>query len=184
MTALNHERDIYVNTNVMQKTRVITNVMTIAERLKQARDELGLTQIQLAAKAAVTQSTIANIENGIRKRPRDLVNLAKALNVDPAWLESGKGIKFPTYPPTEAGIEHHTSDGPSSAYNIKQALEVLEKALVSLDMTGRERMAPMFESFARSPGAVIKNDITVLLENPDSIKSNQSYSQARIHKTR
>ena len=182
MPALNHERDIFVNTNVMQKNRVITNVITIAERLKQAREKLGLTQLQLAAKAAVTQSTIANIENGIRKRPRDLVNLAKALNVDPSWLESGKGITYSTEPLPAPKVEEQAYGWHSDGDSIKQALSTLENALVQLDMAGRERIAPMFESFARSPGAVIKNDIAFLLENPDSIKSGYS-EKANLQKT-
>ncbi|MFG5779898.1 XRE family transcriptional regulator [Comamonas sp. J-3] len=66
---------------------------TIAERLKQAREELGLTQPELAAKAKVSQGTIGNIETGLRKRPRELLAIASALGVDPAWLESGKGHK-------------------------------------------------------------------------------------------
>lgn len=64
---------------------------TIAERLKEAREAAGMTQPQLAAKAKVSQGTIGNIESGLRKRPRDLLSIAAALNVDPAWLETGKG---------------------------------------------------------------------------------------------
>lgn len=69
---------------------------TIAERLKQAREELGLTQPELAAKAKVSQGTIGNIETGLRKRPRELLAIASALGVEPAWLESGKGQKSAT----------------------------------------------------------------------------------------
>lgn len=167
----------------MQKKHLITNVITIAERLKQAREKLGLTQLQLAAKASVTQSTIANIENGIRKRPRDLVNLAKALNVDPSWLESGKGITYPTDPLPAPKVEDQSIGKHYGAYNIKQALSALESALTQLDMAGRERIAPMFESFARSPGAVIKNDIAMLLANSDSTKSPESQTQAQLQKT-
>lgn len=67
--------------------------------------------------------------------------------------------------------------------SILGALNVLEKALVNLGMAGRERVAPMFESFARSPGTVIKTDIAMLLENPDHSKSHASYTPAHIHKT-
>ena len=66
---------------------------TIAERLKEARDAVGLTQPELAVKAGVSQGTIGNIEAGIRKRPRDLLAIAAALNVNPAWLETGKGSR-------------------------------------------------------------------------------------------
>lgn len=66
---------------------------TIAERLKEAREEAGLTQPALAVKAKVSQGTIGNIESGIRKRPRDLLSIAKALGVSATWLESGNGPK-------------------------------------------------------------------------------------------
>lgn len=70
------------------------NVITIADRLKKAREKSGLTQSQLAQKAKVAQSTIANIENGIRKRPRELLKIAKVLNVSPEWLENGIRLKI------------------------------------------------------------------------------------------
>ncbi len=89
MPALHHDRDIYVNTNVIQFRYQITPVMTIAERTKIARERIGLKQDELAKKAGVSQGTIANIEGGFRKRPREIVSIAKALGVDPVWLESG-----------------------------------------------------------------------------------------------
>ena len=74
----------------MNNQNLITNVMNIAERLKQARINAGFKQNELAKKAGVSQGTIANIENGIRKQPRQLLSIAKALDVDPEWLESGR----------------------------------------------------------------------------------------------
>lgn len=64
---------------------------SLAERLKAARNAASLTQPELAEKAGVSQGTIGNLEAGIRKRPRDLLSLAKALGVSAQWLESGKG---------------------------------------------------------------------------------------------
>lgn len=49
------------------------------------------------------------------------------------------------------------------ANNCKAALETLANALSELDMVGRERIAPMFESFARSPGPVSIQDILAVL---------------------
>lgn len=86
-----HDCDCAVNTNVTQAGQTITTVNTIAERLKWARDRLGMTQIDLAKKAGVAQSTIGNIESGTRKNPRELLAIADAVLVYPAWLRSGKG---------------------------------------------------------------------------------------------
>lgn len=75
-----------------QLSSKITDVNTIAERLKLAREAAGLTQPELANKAGVSQGTIGNIEAGLRKRPRDLLSIAAALGVAPEWLETGKGL--------------------------------------------------------------------------------------------
>lgn len=183
MSVLNHERDIYVNTNVMPNQLLITNVMTIADRLKQAREKLGLTQLQLAEKAGVAQGTIANVENGIRKKPREITSIARALAVDAAWLEAGKGDPYPSNQPDQHIAAERNANWTTDQAKIGSALDTLEHALAKLDMHGRERMAPMFESFARSPGAVIKKDIAMLLENPDTIKSPQASETTYLHKT-
>lgn len=89
----NHDRDCAPITNVLQATCQITYVKTIAERLKSAREDLGLSQGELAKRAGVSQSTIANFEAGTRHSPRKLLAIAAALRVDPNWLETGKGSR-------------------------------------------------------------------------------------------
>lgn len=93
ITALNHVRDIKATTNVINFSSLITDVITISERLKVAREAVNLTQEQLAVKAGVSQGTIANIEGGVRKNPRELLAIAKAVGVNPEWLKSGKGSR-------------------------------------------------------------------------------------------
>lgn len=172
MTILNHERDINVNTNVIEKTRLITFVITIAERLKLAREKAGLNQDELAKRAGVSQGTIANIENSIRKQPRQLLSIARALNVNPEWLQSGKGkAEIIAHSGTHHVSEQASEVWPVHTSKVKQALSVLETALTQLDMQGRERVAPLFESFARSPGSIIKQDIATLLETTTHNKS-------------
>lgn len=78
---------------MLTRAGIITFVKTIADRLKEARQELGWNQAQLAAQVGVAQSTIGNIEAGQRKRPRELLSIAKALGVSAEWLETGKGGK-------------------------------------------------------------------------------------------
>lgn len=78
------------NTNVMQLRSQITNVNTIADRIRQTREGLGLSQEQLAKLAAVSQGTIGNLESGLRKKPRELLAIAAALKVSPHWLATGK----------------------------------------------------------------------------------------------
>ncbi len=182
MPVLNHERDTDVNTNVIEKTRLITFVITIAERLKLAREKAGLNQEELAKRAGVSQGTIANIENSIRKQPRQLLSIARVLNVNPEWLQSGKG-KAEAF----AHSGHHVSGQVNEEWavhtsKVKQALGVLETALTQLDLQGRERVAPLFESFARSPGSIIKQDIAMLLETTIHNKSD-NVTETNIQKT-
>lgn len=80
-----------MNTNVMQVPGLITVVNTLAERLRWARAQRGLTQGQLAKRAGVSQGTIGNAESGIRDKPRELLKIARALQASPDWLESGRG---------------------------------------------------------------------------------------------
>lgn len=75
----------------MQGGDEITNVSTIAERIKSARKQRKLTQAQLAKALGVSQGTIGNLESGIREMPCDLLSLALALGVHASWLASGKG---------------------------------------------------------------------------------------------
>ena len=62
-------------------------VVYIGENLRQARTRRLLTQDELAEKAGVSQSTVANIElNNAEPQFRTIRKLAKALDVDPTEL--------------------------------------------------------------------------------------------------
>lgn len=63
----------------------------LAERLKQARINKGLTQKSLADLIGVSQAAIQKIETGKAANTTRLVDLAKALNVRPEWLSGGNG---------------------------------------------------------------------------------------------
>ena len=60
----------------------------MSQQIRKARKASGLTQVELADKAGVTQAYIAALENGTRKNPSlDLLRkLAKALKTDVAEL--------------------------------------------------------------------------------------------------
>lgn len=63
---------------------------SIGDRIREARERLGLTQKQLAKSAKISQSTIAAAESDPNRKPRDLNSIAAALGVDPYELEFGK----------------------------------------------------------------------------------------------
>ena len=62
---------------------------TLADRVATKRKEKGWTQKQLAELIDSNQASIQKIENGKSLRPRNIVKLAKALQVSPAWLMFG-----------------------------------------------------------------------------------------------
>lgn len=83
-----------LNTNVMQAPRVITDVTTLADRLKTERERLEMTQVDLARKSGVSQGTIGNLEAGLRKSARNLAQIAAALGVSALWLAEGRGPRL------------------------------------------------------------------------------------------
>ncbi|MAD75986.1 MAG: hypothetical protein CML20_14560 [Rheinheimera sp.] len=61
----------------------------LGERLRQQRVMAGHTLRDLAEKLDCADMSISKIENGITCRPRNLIGIAKVLNVSPAWLLGG-----------------------------------------------------------------------------------------------
>lgn len=96
--------------------RLLTNVKTLADVIKERRDALGWSQADLARKAGVSQSTIGNIEAGTRghlgRPPPSLPQIARALSATTdellraaGWLGVG-----PADPPTPATLGASSSN--------------------------------------------------------------------------
>ena len=66
---------------------------SLAQRLKRAREDLNLTQAELADRSGTTQQTVHKIEAGKNTRPRAIKALAHALRVPPSWLLFGDDNK-------------------------------------------------------------------------------------------
>ena len=65
--------------------------MNESERLKAAREHAGITQSDLAKRSKVAQSTIGNIEAGIRGFGASVLRMAQACGVNAHWLATGEG---------------------------------------------------------------------------------------------
>lgn len=63
--------------------------MSIANRVKARREQLGLTQTELAEKVGTSQQAIEQLEGGKTKRPRYLPELASFFGVTVEWLLDG-----------------------------------------------------------------------------------------------
>jgi phage repressor protein C with HTH and peptisase S24 domain/DNA-binding XRE family transcriptional regulator len=119
-----------------------------------ARKERSLTQAELAKRVGISQSAIGSYEAGHRGKPRELLGIARALNVNPQWLESGEGewdtardpydapmfargplrVGEPT-PPSSQGLaarvatmfgRHPTAEEPPAIYSTMQPIKAWE----------------------------------------------------------
>lgn len=64
---------------------------TLGQRLKTARKAKGLTLEQLAALVGLRQPTISRLERGSTQSSSSILTIAKALDIDPMWLQFGEG---------------------------------------------------------------------------------------------
>jgi len=64
----------------------------IGSRIRTRRTELGMSQQALARESGLSQSTITQLETGMTKSSKHIVEIANTLRVHPSWLQSGKGM--------------------------------------------------------------------------------------------
>lgn len=81
-----------MNMEVVSTDEVVAT-KTQGDRLKEARDEVGMNQTQLAELVGAAQATISKIERGVIKDSALLIRIARVLNRNPEYLESGRGPK-------------------------------------------------------------------------------------------
>lgn len=85
-----------------------SDMNTLGERLKSAREEAGLSQEQLAKLANVkNQSVIGSLETGYRKKSSYVPKIALVLRVEALWLATGEGERY-----RDAKFENEFEDGP------------------------------------------------------------------------
>jgi transcriptional regulator with XRE-family HTH domain len=87
--------------------------MSIGTRLKEARKAAGLTQVDLAERSGMKQSTISDLEIGKSRGTTNLALLASIVGVNALWLETGKGSRT-TKSPTEGSSSVGESRLPAS----------------------------------------------------------------------
>lgn len=61
------------------------------QRVRERREELRMSQEDLARAAGISQSTVAQIEGGRNKGTKHILGLGKALGVRAEWLQGGRG---------------------------------------------------------------------------------------------
>ena len=66
------------------------------DRLRKARIEKNISQVELGRLTGESQSKISALESGRNKKPTNTVQLAEILGVSAYWLETGKGEMHPS----------------------------------------------------------------------------------------
>jgi transcriptional regulator with XRE-family HTH domain len=78
----------------------------INQRIKQVRTTLKLSQRDFSKQVYVSQTTLGEIETGVRKVNDRIIQLISTeFNVNKDWLKNGKGTMFPDDKP-DLRIEH------------------------------------------------------------------------------
>jgi transcriptional regulator with XRE-family HTH domain len=86
---------------------------TFGDRIRHAREALGLSQADLAKAVGLKPGAIGNYESGSRDSSRKLATLAKVLDVRAEWLEAGIG-------PMRADPLERTEHFPSAQSKLRQ----------------------------------------------------------------
>ena len=68
---------------------------TLSDRLKSERKSRKWSQAYLAVKAGVGETTINELENNPVRGTKKIIQIARALRVNPEWLATGRGPKSP-----------------------------------------------------------------------------------------
>jgi transcriptional regulator with XRE-family HTH domain len=78
--------------NMLDRLNPFIEVDTdMGTRVRLIRKQLGLGQVEVAAKAGIFQTMLSNLERGKKYRTRRVIQLADALDVPPEWLSLGIG---------------------------------------------------------------------------------------------
>lgn len=78
----------------------------VGQRLRMAREHLGLTQKYVADSAGLTVRGYLNYEQGLRSAPAHLLNIYSMLNVNTNWLLTGEGEMFQNTEQTAASDDN------------------------------------------------------------------------------
>ena len=160
--------------------------MTLGERIKLRRKELGLTQVQLGEMVHKSSQVISNWERGYTTAmsPEDLQNIARALNVNFSELmdnrasaqptvvtdkQTGKGVRIPVLGRVVAGIPIEAIEEIIDWEEIPQRLAASGK-FFALRVCGHSMEPKILEGdvvIVRQQDDVDNGDIAIVLVNGD-----------------
>lgn len=133
----------------------------IAERLRKARDELGLTQTELAKKAGISRSAIVHYETaGTVPGGIELIKLSNALKVTPNYLLSG----------SETFLESDKPEHILATDNQELMIARISLCFLALDKPVREKMSELLISLVQQK--LSNDEFEVLMTFMDELGTN------------
>ena len=127
---------------------------TLADRIKERLLATGLSNAQLAKAAKVRQPTAHNWGSGKTKaiKGEPLLAAAIALGVNPKWLATGQGPKFPAEL-SDAATRHEIRDS-TAKYEIGHDVWIREAVMLLTSMSPEDRRAAVLNLrvFSKSLG--------------------------------
>jgi transcriptional regulator with XRE-family HTH domain len=126
---------------------VITGEMmkTLAARLQWARTNMNLSQEALAKAAGLSQSTIGNLESGLRLTARRITAIADVLDVNPTWLSEGKGNPKRAHSSHTQVLDATLGDLSNEAIAIAKAFDRLEDGVLKAAVIAQLRAFGVLE---------------------------------------
>ena len=118
----------------------ISGIENVGSRLRMVRLEKDHTQGELGDLAGTNQASIQKIENGKSIRPRMIMELAEAVDVNPAWLQFGEFYAVKERPAEFA--EEPNTEQPSFADWLKLADQLIESTTKD-QLAGTARLLAM-----------------------------------------
>ena len=155
--------------------------MSFGQRLRERREELGMTRGELAKALGVSQSAISNYESGLNAmREEVLLRLFKTLDVEPNYLyqDAFTGERFICSTEEERLVKRYRSltiPGRQAAQSVMDALTAYQADLEDLAPEEEVRQIPLY----RSPAAASARLVAVSGMLPPWRRRNQIFAWAR-----
>lgn len=123
---------------------MVMTVQSLGLRLRNARKERKLSQVQLAKVTGLKQPSISELESGETKEISGptLIAISDALNVNPSWLVTGKG-QMEASPEASAAFQFKIEEA-QAMKNLRDALPEWRRYVLSLAMTTDHQRQQLF----------------------------------------
>jgi transcriptional regulator with XRE-family HTH domain len=101
--------------------------MTVGKRIREAREEKGMSRADLVRATGVPYPTLAGLENGDQSSSTQLPAIAEALGVRSQWLASGKGLRNAASVQASHSVRPDFTKLSEAVYLAQQFLKALNK---------------------------------------------------------